>query len=212
MQPRSIDVLASNGAAFSSFSVFPTELGWIALVTRDKLVERLSFGHRTPMAAAHAIGCELHEHEDRLGEFMTDLTQRLTDYAEGAADDFLDVPTDTAHLSPFSAAVVEAVRRIPVGETRSYGQIAALAGRPRAARPVGRVMAENRTPLIVPCHRVVASGGKLGGFSAGDGLSLKRRLLALEARTIVSAPGRFVRRPRSANDLRPAEFGSADGA
>jgi methylated-DNA-[protein]-cysteine S-methyltransferase len=90
-------------------------------------------------------------------------------------------------LSPFAVAVVQAARRIPVGETRSYGQLAMAAGRPRAARAVGRVMARNRTPLLIPCHRVVGSGGKLGGFSAIDGLRMKERLLQLEAALAVAA-------------------------
>ncbi len=74
-----------------------------------------------------------------------------------------------------------ACRRIPWGQTRSYAQLAAVAGRPGAARAVGSVMAKNRVPLVVPCHRVIASSGQLGGYSAPQGLSLKRRLLAMES-------------------------------
>ena len=71
-------------------------------------------------------------------------------------------------------------RKIPYGKTLSYGQLAAKAGRPGAARAVGNHMAGNRTPIIVPCHRVLPSGGGLGGFSAAGGVALKRRLLEME--------------------------------
>ena len=73
---------------------------------------------------------------------------------------------------------------MPRGETVSYAELAGRAGSPNAARAVGGVMAGNRVPLLVPCHRVVGAGGRLGGFSAPTGVELKKRLLALEA-----APG-----------------------
>ena len=89
------------------------------------------------------------------------------------------VPVDLSGVPAFQRRVLQALRRVPYGRTITYGQLAARAGRPRAARAVGQAMAHNPVPLIVPCHRVVASGGGLGGF--GGGLALKRRLLALEA-------------------------------
>ena len=98
--------------------------------------------------------------------------------------DFSDVPLALDHLTPFGRRVVAACRRIPWGQTRSYGELAAECGSPGAARAVGSVMAKNRYPLIVPCHRVLAAGGELGGYSAPDGLKMKRRLLAMEGRTL----------------------------
>jgi methylated-DNA-[protein]-cysteine S-methyltransferase len=74
----------------------------------------------------------------------------------------------------------EAIRAIQPGQTRTYGQIAADLGEPGAARAVGRAMGQNPWPIIVPCHRVVAAGGKTGGFSAYGGVSTKLRLLAIE--------------------------------
>ncbi len=78
----------------------------------------------------------------------------------------------------FFADVWEAARGIPYGGVTTYGELAALAGRPGAARAVGSAMAANPLPIVVPCHRVVASGGKLGGYSGG--IEWKMRLLALE--------------------------------
>ena len=149
-------------------------------------MQRLTFGHEGAIAAANEVGIS-HIEEERSSQFAADLAERLQAYATGGYDDFLDVEIDVSHLSPFAVAVVDAARRIPVGETRSYGQLAMAAGRPRAARAVGRVMAKNRTPLVMPCHRVVGSGGKLGGFSAIDGLRMKERLLQLEAALAVAA-------------------------
>jgi len=81
-------------------------------------------------------------------------------------------------LPPFSRKVLEACARIPLGETVSYGRLAARIGAPRAARAVGNVMARNPLPLVIPCHRVVRSGGGLGNY--GGGTSLKERLLRQE--------------------------------
>jgi methylated-DNA-[protein]-cysteine S-methyltransferase len=95
-------------------------------------------------------------------------------------DSFLDVRLDLADYSPFQSAVVQHCRRIPIGQTITYGELARRAGSPGAARAVGQVMACNRFPLIVPCHRVVGANGSLGGFSARNGLNMKRRLLRIE--------------------------------
>ncbi|MHB8986877.1 MAG: methylated-DNA--[protein]-cysteine S-methyltransferase [Eubacteriales bacterium] len=84
---------------------------------------------------------------------------------------------DWSGYTPFQKQVLKAVRGIPYGAVLAYGEVARLVGRPGAARAVGGVMRANRTPLIVPCHRVVASGG-LGGF--GCGIALKRYMLELE--------------------------------
>ena len=97
---------------------------------------------------------------------------------------FGDVPLELAHLSPFQKKVVDRCRRISAGGTRTYGELAGLAGFPGAARAVGSVMSRNLYPIIVPCHRVVGSAGSLGGFSAPQGISLKARMLALEGVTL----------------------------
>jgi len=92
-------------------------------------------------------------------------------------DDVLVVDHRT---TSFQRNVIVAVRQLEYGETASYGDLAMRAGSPRAARAVGQVMATNRVPIIIPCHRVIASGGQLGGYSAPSGLEMKRQLLALE--------------------------------
>jgi methylated-DNA-[protein]-cysteine S-methyltransferase len=179
MQPQRITTLIPRNTSASG-AVFATRLGWIALVTRNNVLQRLSFGHTGADSAAAAVGLQGESIAANRGA-LASLVVRFTEYAAGHFDDFLDIEVDTTHLTPFAKAVSESVRRIPFGGTRSYGELAALVGRPRAARAVGGVMARNRTPLVVPCHRVLGSGGALGGFSAIDGLQMKRRLLELEA-------------------------------
>lgn len=90
------------------------------------------------------------------------------------------VRLDWTGFSPFQREVFEALRGVPRGQVVSYGELAARAGRPGAARAVGQVMRRNRFPMLVPCHRVVGAGGKPGGFSAHGELDTKAALLALE--------------------------------
>ncbi len=87
--------------------------------------------------------------------------------------------------TPFQEAVLAATRAIPRGETRTYGEVAALIGRPRAARAVGSALAANPLPLLIPCHRVVGAGRRLGFYSDG-GPDMKRRLLACEGVDVAS--------------------------
>ena len=91
--------------------------------------------------------------------------------------DFSRVPVDLAGFTAFERRVLEATRDIPRGEVRTYGEVAQATGRPRAARAVGNALNKNSACIVIPCHRVVASGG-LGGF--GGGLHVKRYLLELE--------------------------------
>jgi AraC family transcriptional regulator, regulatory protein of adaptative response / methylated-DNA-[protein]-cysteine methyltransferase len=109
---------------------------------------------------------------------MASLAALVSDLANGRArPDALDLPLDV-HATAFRRRVWEALRRIPAGETRSYGEIAETVGVPRAARAVGTACATNPVPIVVPCHRVLAAGGALGGYSGG--LDRKRQLLDAE--------------------------------
>ena len=105
------------------------------------------------------------------------LKAKLQQYFDGQRVLF-DEPLDLSGATAFQRRVWSVVRDIPYGETRSYGQIARQAGSPGAARAVGRAMATNPVPIVVPCHRVIGSDGDLRGF--GGGLDLKRRMLEME--------------------------------
>jgi len=96
----------------------------------------------------------------------------------GSGDDLRDVVLDLAGVPEFHRAAYDVARAIPVGATMTYGEIAAVLGRPDRARAVGQAMARNPVPVVVPCHRVVGADGRLVGYAGG--LPAKRLLLALE--------------------------------
>ncbi len=102
-------------------------------------------------------------------------------YFAGERIDFADVPLDMGAQEPLFARIYDLVRGLDYGETTTYGGVAkALGEGPEVARDVGQAMAKNPIPLIVPCHRVLAAGGKIGGFSAPGGSNAKARMLELE--------------------------------
>jgi len=111
---------------------------------------------------------------------IDELIRKIRLHLEGEVQDFRDVAIDLDGMAPFARQVYEVAREIPAGQTRTYGEIAKVLGQPTAAQEVGQALARNPIPLIVPCHRVSAAGGKLGGFSAPGGPATKAKLLALE--------------------------------
>lgn len=176
---------------------FTTGLGAIAIAWRGTAVTRISLGHFSEAAALAAISSgsagKAVATQDT-PEFVRDLVDRLQSYAAGDTSvTFTDIPLELSHLSAFQKKVVDRCRRIAAGKTRTYGELAELAGFPGAARAVGSVMSSNRYPIVIPCHRVVGSAGSLGGFSAPQGISLKERMLTLEG-----APLKAKSRPRKA--------------
>jgi methylated-DNA-[protein]-cysteine S-methyltransferase len=112
-----------------------------------------------------------------LAPLMETAQKELTAYFAGVPTDFASLPLDPRG-TPFQLRVWQELRRIPRGETVSYRELAARAGNPKAARAVGQANAANPIPLIIPCHRVIASDGSLGGYSSG--LDRKRWLLRHE--------------------------------
>ncbi len=151
--------------------------GWVGVAATDRGICRLSLPRSTCEAALTALSpgpdwtlswtallCRAH--------------RQVVDYLRGRRSDFT-LPVDLRGLSDFAVEVLSRLRGIGYGQTCSYAQMAMAAGRPRASRAVGRVMASNPVPLVLPCHRVVGSDGRLVGF--GGGLWQKSALLALEA-------------------------------
>jgi methylated-DNA-[protein]-cysteine S-methyltransferase len=111
-------------------------------------------------------------------------------YFAGARIDFGAIKLDLANVDPFRRTIYDALRKVGFGETVTYGELAKRAGAdaPQAAQDVGVAMARNPVPLIIPCHRVLAAGGKLGGFSAPGRTEAKQHMLALEGVFIDNQP------------------------
>ena len=108
---------------------------------------------------------------------LDDVRRELDEYFEGRRREF-DLPLDL-RVAPFHEQVLRELARVQYGHTETYGHLAALVGRPRAARAVGTVMNRNPIPIVLPCHRVVGANGSLTGYAGG--LERKRLLLALES-------------------------------
>lgn len=137
---------------------------------------------------------EWSESETKFGEFLTrrfkrpikldpqktaEAAAQIRQYLEGKRRQFT-LPIDWSLLRPYQRQVLQITFAIPYGETRTYGDIAAQMGNPRAARAVGRAQATNPMPLVIPCHRVVGCDGKLHGYGGGNGLPTKEWLLKME--------------------------------
>lgn len=176
-------------------ALVPTKLGTVGIVWNDVGLTRLALPTASSGRDADRTSRAPSDHDTvllaHLARFTTELPEsptglglaaatRIVALFEGARDDLLDLPLDTRSTPPFSLAVYEATRRIPPGETRTYGEIAKAIGSPGASRAVGGALGKNPFPIVVPCHRVLAAGGKSGGFTAPGGVDTKWRMLALE--------------------------------
>ena len=187
---RSADVVSYDERTV--VAAFETDLGWMAIAWREDALRGIVFGHSSRRNAELALARSLRMLQPRgrvarggqlpdSPHWVKELVDSLQRFAEGESVDFSDVPLALDHLTPFARRVIATCRRIRRGQTRSYGDLANECGAPGAARAVGSVIAKNRFPLVVPCHRVLAAGGALGGYSAPDGLRMKRRLLSMES-------------------------------
>ena len=110
--------------------------------------------------------------------------EQITAYFEGICVNFSNIPTILHGFSQFNRSVLTACQHIKFGKTVSYSELAKKIGRPDAARAVGNALAKNPLPLIIPCHRVIRSDGKMGGFSTPGGVIRKKAMLELERKAL----------------------------
>jgi O-6-methylguanine DNA methyltransferase len=156
---------------------FDSSIGTLRVVSSDKGLAYVELPRANGRGMhgwhqRHGEGAKLEEGYEPNRPYIA----QLVDFLEGKREGF-DLPLDL-RCTPFQTAVYEELLRIPYGETRSYGEVAAALGRPKAVRAVGAAAGNNPIAIVIPCHRVIASGGKLQGYAGG--LQIKAKLLAME--------------------------------
>jgi methylated-DNA-[protein]-cysteine S-methyltransferase len=159
--------------------VSKTMMGDVLIAATDKGLCAVIFGRRTKKASVKRLMQMFPtEPAQRRPRMMKRYRQELADYFTGKRTEFT-MPIDfTAVHGPFQRKVLRRLSRLPFGRVISYGELAARAGSPKGARAVGAAMAANPMPVVIPCHRVIESRGKLGGYTGG--VAIKKRLLTHE--------------------------------
>ncbi len=165
------------------YTLFETALGWMGIAWSDHGITAVQTPDRDRDATERRLFRRPRCSDAKPAETMppeiataVDLLQR---YASGETVDFNSIAVDV-EAEPFFKDIWQAARDLGFGETVTYGELANRAGHPGMARETGQALGANPVPVIVPCHRIVAAGGKLGGFSAPGGTRTKEKLLALE--------------------------------
>lgn len=165
----------------TNFALFDTPLGPAGIAWGDQGI----VGIQLPETEAARIRTRLRRRfptgEEALPSFeVQEAIAAIETLLAGEPSDLSAIQLDMRRVPEFAQRVYEIARTVKAGETCTYGQIAAQLGDKLLSRDVGQALARNPYPIVVPCHRVVAAGGKLGGFSAAGGVATKQRLLAIE--------------------------------
>jgi O-6-methylguanine DNA methyltransferase len=170
------------------FHLFETAIGTCAIAWGDKGI----VGLQLPEATEKAARTRLRARFPSLAEAAPTrdvryAARRIRNLLEGEPEDLSDLVLDMEAVPPFHRLVYEEARKLPPGRTCSYGEIAFAAGSPKSARAVGQAMRRNPFPIVVPCHRVLAAGGRVGGFTAEGGIVTKQRMLEIEGAALPRA-------------------------
>jgi len=166
------------------YTIFNTEWGYFGLAATEDGLVRTHLPEQNPKKIKARLLKNLPV--ARYSQWLFNpVQQRIIAYFRGARVDFLaSVPLVLNEFSPFTRRVLYGCRKIRFGQTVSYSQLAKKLRHPTGSRAVAGALAKNPLPLIIPCHRVISSDGKIGGFSAPGGIKLKRRLLQLEQKVV----------------------------
>lgn len=174
------------------FCLFDTALGGCGIAWTGDAIAAVQL----PEASDGGTRTRLQRHTGSLPEgpppaFVRDAIVRIQALLQGARDDLADLPLDMEGVPEFHRKVYAVARAIPPGEVLSYGEVARRLGEPGAARAVGQALGKNPFAPVVPCHRVLAAGGRAGGFSAEGGTTTKLRMLEIERARFGGEPGLF---------------------
>lgn len=170
------DAAAREGLLDVAYDVVDSPVGALLVATTERGFCRIAYDAEPEQELEHfarAFGVRVL----RSALSIDPARRQLHEYFEGERRQF-DLPVDVATLATFNRRVLRELARVPYGEVVTYGELAARAARPRAARAVGTVMNRNPLPIVLPCHRVIGANGKLVGY--GGGLERKEALLRLE--------------------------------
>lgn len=162
----------------SKYSVFTTEMGWMGLVSTERGIYASVLPKRSRPEAEKILLAKVPFKPLFDDEHFSSLQEALNNYLRGQKSR-IECSIDWSWATPFQKKVLEAVLAVPAGTCITYGEAAVLAGTPRGARAVGRALAANMIPVVIPCHRVIRGNGELGGYT-GAGPDMKYRLLLLE--------------------------------
>lgn len=160
--------------------IFYTPWGWAALHADERTVAHSALPTPSPLKLLTLVtqtGAKIRFVS--IDDHFHPLVNSFRAYFQGEIIHDWHVNLSLQGLPPFSQQVLQYVYSIPYGETSTYGEVAAAVGSPRAARAVGQVLSRNPIPIIIPCHRILAKNG-LGGFTAPQGIEMKKRLLQME--------------------------------
>ncbi|MDD2511029.1 MAG: MGMT family protein [Syntrophomonas sp.] len=172
--------------------VFDTSWGWAAVLSDNKLIKQAILPSDVGLNEFRS-SLESSGMESRLigeNDVTLPLINNFRRYFQGHLVENWEAKWDIDSLPAFTQQVLKHVSNIPYGVTKTYGEVARAISNPRAARAVGRALSLNPLPLLIPCHRVLAQNGGLGGFTAPGGVETKKALLALENEVFISW-GRF---------------------
>jgi len=176
----------------TAFTLFETAIGTCAVAWSGAGLCRVSLPGRTAdqvrAAMAGRFGADAEQPPPaQVALAVAEIVRLLA----GEPADLSEIALDPAGVPDFNRQVYAVTRAIPPGRTLTYGEVASQVGQPGAARAVGRALGDNPYPIVVPCHRVLAAGGALHGFSAYGGLATKRRMLQIEGALAPDEPTLF---------------------
>lgn len=168
-----------------SYSLFDSPIGVLGILWTDRGISGIHLPEKDSETTAERM--RNRANPGRPPEHVRAAIAVLVRHLSGEPQAFDNLKLDWGKVPAFHLAVYQRMRSVRAGETTSYGELARLLGKPGAARAVGQAMARNPFPIVVPCHRVLAYGGRPGGFSAYGETTAKARLLALEGVQLAGA-------------------------
>jgi methylated-DNA-[protein]-cysteine S-methyltransferase len=171
----------TTGPAAIGHAVFETALGFMGIAWSEAGLTRLCLAERNrDSVERRLLRLAGNGANTAPPAWVVELIAAIRAYAAGGEVDFSAVPVDLAGVDDFRLDIYRAARKLAFGETTTYGELAKRAGRAGLPRETGAALGANPVPLVIPCHRILAAGGRIGGFSAPGGSATKEKMLALE--------------------------------